>query len=465
MQDFISLGWVSLIPVLIVIMVALTSKRATESLLLGTLIAAMILAYYQGPGGLASISYWWNLWFDALLAQIGSSAIYIIMFGMFGAIIRMLDASGAALGFSEIGAKVATSRKKTLMLTWFLGLFIFLSDFLHALSISVAMRSLMDKWKVSREYFAYIINSLGAGLCILVPISSWGVMYCSQIDGLNLFQEPGFNVYLRTIPYMFYAWAAILIVPFFILGMIPLYGPMKDAEKRALTTGKVYPEWYYESNESKKDDTINVKSSSAINFIIPIATLVGLAIITRDLPLSAIVTTAVLSLMLRVQKIFTTDEILDYIILGFQDMLYVSALIIAAFLLQDMNDLLGLTPYVISKIMPLISPALLPAITFVVVALLCFGSGSFWGIAMISFPVIMPLAIAMNVNPYLTIASIATATAFGSQACFYSDSVTVVSAATGIKNMDYAKNVLPLLIIPVIIAILGNLIFGFLLLP
>ena len=58
MQDFISLGWVSLIPVLIVIMVALTSKRATESLLLGTLIAAMILAYYQGPGGLASISYW-----------------------------------------------------------------------------------------------------------------------------------------------------------------------------------------------------------------------------------------------------------------------------------------------------------------------------------------------------------------------------------------------------------------------
>lgn len=152
MQEVVTFGWISLIPGLTVIIVALKTKKAAESLFLGTLVAAMIIAIYKGPGGISSIPYWWNLWFGKLLDQIGSSAIYIIMFGMFGAIIRLLDESGAALGFSEIGAKVATSRKKALMLTWFVSLFIFLSDFLHALSISVAMRSLTDKWKISREF-------------------------------------------------------------------------------------------------------------------------------------------------------------------------------------------------------------------------------------------------------------------------------------------------------------------------
>lgn len=82
---------------------------------------------------------------------------------------------------------------------------------------------------------------------------------------------------------------------------------------------------------------------------------------------------------------------------------------------------------------------------------------------MITFPIVMPLAVALDVNLYLTIASVATATAFGSQACFYSDSVTVVSAATGIKNMDYAKNTLPLIGIPVVLTIITNLIVGIIL--
>lgn len=463
MQEIITFGWISLIPVLIVIITALKTKKAAESLLLGTIIAAIIVTIYQGPGGFANVSYWWNLWFDKLLEQIGASAVYIIMFGMFGAIIRLLDESGAALGFSEIGAKVANSRKKALMLTWFVSLFIFLSDFLHALSISVAMRSLMDKWKVSREFFAYIVNSLGAGLCILVPISSWGVMYSSQTEALHLFGNlTGFEVYARAVPFMFYAWAGILVVPLFILGVIPLYGPMKAAENRALTTGKVYPEWYYTDGGADLLDT-EVKPSSALNFLIPIAVLIAVAIITRNITLATIVTVVVLCIMLGFQKIFTFEELINKVIQGFKDMLYVTILIIAAFLLQDMNDLLGLTPYVISIVTPFLSPALLPAMSFIVVALLCFGTGSFWGIAMISFPIIMPLAVAMDVNLYLTIAAIATATAFGSQACFYSDSVTVVAAATGIKNMDYARNALPLIAIPVIIAIIGNLVFGMIL--
>ena len=108
-------GLISLLPVLVVIVAAIITKRALESLLLGTFVAAIILA----KGG------WWGTWFDYTLTEIGDSASYIIMFGMFGAMIRILDESGSAMGFADIGAKVANSRNKTQIFTWILGIVIF----------------------------------------------------------------------------------------------------------------------------------------------------------------------------------------------------------------------------------------------------------------------------------------------------------------------------------------------------
>lgn len=455
-------GWISLIPVAVVVIIALISKRAVESLLLGTLVGAAILTISKSVSGVSAIAQWWDTWFGYFLAQIGNSAIYIIMFGMFGTLIRLLDDSGAALGFADIGAKVANSRKKTLMFTWALGLLIFVSDFLNALGVGVAMKTLTDKWKISREYLAYIVNAVGASTCILVPISSWGVMYSAQFEALNIFPHlTGMQVYARSIPYMFYAWFAVFIVPFFILGIIPLFGPMKKAEARALQEGKLFPEWYYQGEEAS-EMKLTVASSSAWNFVIPMAVLVAVALLA-NITLAAILAVLVCFAMLWGQKIFTLKELPEKIIAGFNDMFYVTALIISAFLLQDFNAALGLTPFVIDLVQPLLSPALLPAITFIVVALLAFGTGSFWGVAAISFPIIVPLAVALDVNVYLTVASVATATAFGSQACFYSDSVTVVAAATGIRNMDYARNALPLIAIPVTLAIIANLILGYVL--
>jgi len=458
-----TLGAVSLIPVAVVIVMALITKRATESLIVGTLVGAAIFVIYKGTAtGIGVVGEWWNTWFDYLLAQIGNSAIYIVMFGMFGTFIRLLDDSGSALGFAEIGAKIANSRKKTLLFSWFLGLVIFISDFLNALGVGVAMRSLTDKWKVSREYLAYIVNSVGASACIVAPISSWGVFYSSQLEKLDVFGGmTGFSIYVKAVPFMFYAWFGMLIVPLFITGVIPLFGPMKKSEERALTTGKVFPEWHYEG-ESAKEMQAAVKPSSAWNFIIPMIVLIVVAL-KWNITLAAILASLVCAIMLKIQKIFTLWQCVEKIIEGFKDFFYVTVLIIAAFLLQDFNNALGLTEYVIQNVTPLLSPGVFPAIIFIVVAALAFGTGSFWGVAVISFPIVLPLAVALDVNLYLTVAAVATATAFGSQACFYSDSVTVVSATTGIRNMDYVRNALPLIAVPVVLTIITNLIFGFIL--
>ena len=443
-------GIISLIPVAVVIITAIISKRALESLLLGTFVAAIILAKTA----------WWPTWFDYTLKEIGDSAYYIIMFGMFGAMIRLLDQSGAAMGFADIGAKLANSRKKTMIFTWVLGIIIFVEDYLNALGVGVAMQSLTDKWKISREYLAYIVNSTGAAVCILVPFSSWGVLYSSQIEQVGILEGmSGFSAYAQSVPFMLYAWIAVFVVPLFALGIIPLFGPMKKAEERVALTGRVFPDYHYEGD--KVEGLKTKEASSAWNFIIPMLVLIGVCIYTADIVLAVILSVVICFLMLAVQRKCTLGEFCDAVVEGFKDMLYVTMLVLAAFILQDFNDALGLTPYVIESVAPILSPALFPAVTFIVVGALAFCTGSFWGVAAISFPIILPLAVALNVNPFLAIGAVAAATSFGSHACFYSDAVTVTCAATGLKNMDYARTSLPLIGVPLVLGIIAYLIVGF----
>lgn len=444
-------GIISLLPVAVVIVMAVITKRALESLLLGTFTAAIILA----KGG------WWGTWFDYTLTEIGDSASYIIMFGMFGAMIQILDKSGAAMGFADIGAKLANSRKKTQIFTWILGIIIFVEDYLNALGVGVAMQSLSDKWKISREKLAFIVNSTGAAVCILVPFSTWGVLYISQIDGTGVIEGmSGFNAYVHSIPFMLYAWIAVIVVPLFIFGIIPLFGPMKQAEERAMQTGKVFPDWHYEGGEAV-EGMETVEKSSAWNFIIPMVVLIAVCIYTGDITLSVIISVVVCFIILFPQKKLTLGKFCDLIVDGFHDMLYVTMLVLMAFVLQDFNDALGLTPFVIENVAPIMSPGLFPAVTFIVVGALAFCTGSFWGVAAISFPIILPLALALDVNVFLAIGAVAAATSFGSHACFYSDAVTVTCAATGIKNMDYARTSIPLIGVPAVLGIIAYLIVGF----
>jgi Na+/H+ antiporter NhaC len=230
LESLQSYGLVSLLPVVCVIVTAVITRRAVEALLVGTLVGSVIIAGTDLSGGAwiaGAATGFWATWFDFTLAEIGDSAYYVIMFGMFGALIRLLDDSGAALGFADVGARVSNSRKKTMIFTWLLGIIIFIEDYLNALGVGVAMRTLTDKQKISREFLAFLVNSTGAAICILVPISTWGVLYSGQIEELGLIEGMhGIEAYARSIPFMLYAWVAVLIVPLFCLGAIPLFGPM-----------------------------------------------------------------------------------------------------------------------------------------------------------------------------------------------------------------------------------------------
>ena len=139
---------------------------------------------------------------------------------------------------------------------------------------------------------------------------------------------------------------------------------------------------------------------------------------------------------------------LDTILTGFKDMIGVLFIVASAFILRDINALLGMPDYVIGAARAAVSPQLLPLVAFLIVTALGVAAGNFWGICAIAFPVIVPIAQAIGGNVVLTAAAIVSATAAGSHICFFGSEATLTCAATQIDNVRYARTVIPMVLVP-----------------
>lgn len=450
-------GIISLIPVAIVIVMALITKRTLECLIVGSMIGFIIL---DGTSFLGE-------WVNSALTVFGDSAWYILVFGVFGIIIQLLEESGGAQGISQLGTRFAKNRGMALIATWFLGILIFIDDYLNNLGVSVAMRNVTDKFKVSRELLAYIINSTGAAVCVLIPISSWAVFMSGQYENLGVVGSDGTSLgaYIQSIPYMFYAWLAVIMAPLIALKIFPLFGPMKKAELRA-QEGDVFPPSYYiqleKNNGGGLTEEMDPSKAKAINFILPMLVFVFATIFTEgDILMGGIFAIITCAILFIPQKLMSISKFCDVSFKGFTSMAFVTGLVLTSFILGAANERLGLTPYIIGKVEPLLSPALLPMIAFLLVAFLAFACGSFWGIIVIVAPIIIPLAQALDCNIYLVGAAMLSGTVFASHTCFYADAVTLISAGTQIQNTDYAKTAIPIAAVPVVISTILFLIFGY----
>ena len=187
-------GIVSLIPVTVVIVTAVISKKTVEPLILGALVGYVIL--YK-----ASFFTEFLYGFTEIISE---NSWFVLVFGLYGMVILLLEQSGGALGFGEFGTKIAKTRASSLIITWILGIIVFIDDYLNNLGVGTAMRNITDKHNVAREYLAYVINSTGAAVCVLVPMSSWAILMISIYDGLGVqVNGSSFTAYVHTIPSCF----------------------------------------------------------------------------------------------------------------------------------------------------------------------------------------------------------------------------------------------------------------------
>ena len=443
-------GILSLLPVCVVIVSAIITKRALEPLILGTLVGFIIIAKQNFV-----VAY-----LDSLYGELGESSYFIIVFGLFGIYIHMLEKANAISGFTRLGLKFANNKKKTGFLAWIMGIIFFLDNYFSILGAGISNRKIADENRMSREMFAFAINAVACCTCILVPLSLWGVFMSGQIETtLGLPAGSGLADIIKSIPFMFFAWILLIFVLLYQFRIIKPFGLMKKAEYRAETTGVLLPEDLAEEASSSEEEE---KAETSIwNFIIPMAALIAVTLITQELTYGLIVGIVLCFILYIPQKLIGFSEAFDAICRGFEEMFVVTAIVISAFVLQNANDELGLAPFVVNSVVDVITAPLLPVIAFVILMVLGFVTGSFWGMAAVCFPIMLPLADALGANLYLTIGAVIAGCAAGSATCFYGDSVTLTCGIAKIRNIDYLRNALPMIVPPIVLTMIVYVIAGF----
>ncbi|GGK56672.1 Na+/H+ antiporter NhaC family protein [Amphritea balenae] len=432
-----SFGAIALIPTIIVLVVALITHRTIESLLAGVIIGLLITSPTEVVSEFASTA----------LTVMGDGVIgwIILVCGLFGSLIALLVRTGSAVSFSEFMIRFVKSQRSSLVVTWILGLIIFIDDYLNALAISSSMKKVTDKYKVSREMLAYIVDSTAAPICVLVPFSTWAIFFSGLLEDNGVAEQgQGLTVYIQAIPYMFYAWVAAIIVPLVAMGKFPLLGAMKTAELRA-KGGQVIPDGA-DGIELIGGESLSSARTQPhlLNFFIPIASLIFFTwYFDVDILMGVLVSLAITIVLYAGQRLLSFDETFDTMMDGFKSMLIPLGTVVASFMLKEVNDSLGLTLYVIDSVKPMMTPELLPMMVFLVMALIAFATGTFWGMLAVALPIVVPLAVAMDANIPLILGALMSAAAFGSHACFYGDSTVLSAQGSGCTAMQHALTQMP----------------------
>ncbi len=431
-------GIISLIPAFTVLVLALVTKRTFEALVGGTLLGFIILNKQNFFGAFVDASL--KVMADATIGWI------ILVCGLFGSLIALLVKSGGALAFGNFVVGFVKGRKSALMTTWMLGLVIFIDDYLNALTVSAAMKKVTDKFRVSREMLAYVVDSTAAPVCVIIPFSTWAIYVSGLLEKSEAAEVgKGISVYISAIPYMVYAWVAVLVVPLVALAIIPVFGPMKKAEERAQETGEVIPPGTGKIAALEDDIAEAAKTNPKLyNFLVPIVLLIFATwYFGVDALKGVVVAIVAAGIMYVAQKLLSMNEVFDTIIEGFKTMIFPLAIVVVSFMLKEVNDGLGLTTYVIETVKPIMSGSMLPVVTFLSLSVITFATGSFWGVYAVSFPIVIPLALAMDANLGLAIGAVISSGAFGSHACFYGDSTVLSATGCGVKPIDHSLTQIP----------------------
>ena len=434
-------GILSLLPIAVVLVLVALTKRTAVSLLAGTLVGAVLLygAGFPKP------------WLDVVYGVLGSHLfIWIVLVcGFFGGLVALFEKSGGVRAFTDLAGRVCKGPRSTLVGAWLLGIIVFVDDWLSILSVGSAMRRATDRYHVPREMLAYLSNSTASSICVIVPTSTWGVFMISQFVATGVCGEAeGMRTFLHTLPLFFYPLLALLCGLLFSLGVLPKVGPMRRAVCAA-------PQ---EAEEEKQEG----RKPNALNFLLPVILITAITIATGEILYGTLAALVFCALLYLPQRLMGPGAYLDTILVGFKDMIGVLFIVASAFILRDINTLLGMPDFVIGAARAAVSPQLLPLVAFLIVTVLAVAAGNFWGICAIAFPVIVPIAQAIGGDVALTAAAIVSATAAGSHICFFGSEATLACAAAQIDNVRYARTAIPMTMVPFVLAAAAYLAAGLL---
>lgn len=472
MQDY---GIWSLLPPLVAIALALFTRQVFLSLILGIWVGWVIL----NQGNILTGS------FDTIHAMVdvfsdpGNTRVIIFTF-LVGALIALVQRSGGVDGFNNIvfawlerkgsQASTASQRVRVELLAAVTGLLLFIESNISILTVGTLFRPITDKLVIPREKLAYIADSSSAPSCILIPLNAWG----AYIMGLLLAQgiEQPFTVLLKSMVFNFYPILAIILL-FTIIISRKDFGPMRRAEERASNSGKLLADG---ATPMISDEIASLKSKAgvsakAINMVLPILTMVllmpvflimtgwnsasgvsntqhALAAISQGSGSTSVlfsVTFAILLAMVlyRVRGVMKTPELIETSLQGMSGMVRLALLMLLAFAIGSLCKQLGTGIYVAQLSAQWLSPALVPAVIFVVSGFIAFSTGTSWGTFAIMIAIAVPVAVEQQLNLSLVVAAAIGGGVFGDHCSPISDTTVISSMASASDHIDHVKTQLP----------------------
>lgn len=420
------------IPFLILIVGALVTRRIIEPAFLSSVLAVAMLA------GTDFVTAYAEKMYQVLADE--SFQLLIIVGAGFAGMSALLEKSGAMLGFRGVLEKFCRTKASTLFCTWLLGGIIFIDDYLNALAVSESMKGIADQRRIPREHLAYTVNCMGACVCVLLPVSSWAAFAVACAAG----QGMGMTEYLGAIPMMFYPICAIVISLLLALGKFPKLGQLKRAYERVEQGGELL------ENRVKtvKNSEATAAGSSPLNLLVPMAALIaGMVIFEQNIVIGMMAALVVMLIMYPAEGIIKWKDMFDTFMEGASTIMPLLITMYVTFIMEAAVAEMGFMEYLTGLISRTFPAWSIPVIAFGSVALITFFAASFWSLIVISFPIFLPMAVSMGVNPSLVIGAIMSGAALGSQACLYSDAIFMVAAGTDVPNDTQFRTVLPYVLI------------------
>ncbi len=451
-------GVISLLPVAVILAIAIATRRTLFAMFCGTIIGSIILA-----GNLTGVL---DTWFTHVYGAMANPTLQwlCLVVAVFGMLIVLYERTNAVKEFALWARKFIKTEKQALFGTIGLGLIVFIDDYLNNLTVSTTMKGLTDDLRIPRSRLGYLVNTVAAPVCILVPVSSWAVYYAGLLEAEGLTANgSGMGAYIQAIPLTFYAWAILLVAILSTIGIIPPLGLIKKDTQRARETGNVFPEGIVPPSQNiEENEELSKLKPQPFMFLIPLVVMIIVTLLMESQVLigaiAGVATLAILGLLTKKIKFF---KLLEACFDGVASMTFVILLTVLAFSVQGINLELMLTEYVIDITLPVMQGAFLPAVVFVVCAIYGYTTGCFWDLAIIIVPIVIPLANAMGVDPILAAAAIFSGTAFGSNTCLYGDGVILCSQGVEIKPVHLMLATLPYAAIAGGISLVLYLIAGF----
>ncbi len=450
-------GIYCLVPPFVVIFVAILLRRSFEALLVGCAVGFAMISYHNNEGSFFTrLMPFPGEFVNGLKTtmQTADMVWVILVCGLYGSLVHLIIQSGGAMAFGTYMLRFIKNRKSAMIVTWATGLLIFLDDYMSALAVGVTMRKITDKYRISREMLAYLVNTMAAPVCIIVPLTTWSI-YCGglirdEFKTINQIDVDPFMGFLYTIPYMFYSWASVIIAFLVASGFFPLIGKLRTAENRVKNGGSLLPEGSVTGKDELDGKTF--EHAKPYYFFVPIVVLIIFTLFFKEALLGAISGLIFTIFFYWIMRVNTYGDLSDGVFEGFKSMIVALGILTMSYVLKMVGDKMGLTQYVITSVKPILTKEVLAAVVFVALAAIAYLTSSSWGMYAVALPIVIPLAQSLGANVSMSIAAVISAGAFGSNASFYSDVTILTSSSTECNNLEHSFSQLPYAMISLSIA-------------